>query len=121
MKERMAYQSGFSKSQVFALMQNYTKMRTQITDFVMDIVKSTVEEDNVGKVLTMKLSRYTQSECHQNVINIFNECIPFGSNSYALRYLQVFANLCEILKNETRIIKDLNKKCQHGQLFMGAI
>uniref|UniRef100_A0AC34F159 Legumain n=1 Tax=Panagrolaimus sp. ES5 TaxID=591445 RepID=A0AC34F159_9BILA len=122
MVEKYAYQSGLKKSQVFSLMKNYTKMRTEITEFVMDFVKETVaDEKNVGKVLTMKLSKYTQNNCHKNVLKAFSQCIPFGSNPYALRFSQIFANLCEILKNESAIIKNLNEKCQNGPLFMGVI
>uniref|UniRef100_A0A914YD12 Uncharacterized protein n=1 Tax=Panagrolaimus superbus TaxID=310955 RepID=A0A914YD12_9BILA len=121
MAEKFAYQSGFHKSQVFSLMKNYTNMRIRITEFVMEIVKESLDENDVGKVLTMKLSKYSQSKCHQKVIKSFNQCIPFGSNPYALRFSQIFANLCEILQNESIIIKNLDTKCRNRPLFKGVI
>jgi len=72
-----------------------------------DIVKSAVLEDKV-------LLR-TAHGCYQPIVDAFhNTCFHLGRNSYALRKLQVFVNLCESEIKQKVILDSLAYVCRKG-------
>jgi len=99
------------------------KKREQVTTFVESAIKAVVDDaENVKSILSMKLSHYTElDECHANVIDAFDRCVPLGSNTYALKFSSTFANLCEIYKSDEAIVQYFDKKCINGPLFEDVI
>ncbi|KAI1701628.1 peptidase c13 family domain-containing protein [Ditylenchus destructor] len=90
------------------------KKRRYLESQIVEIVKKLIhDENNQKRALTIypkKLHKHL--ECHNDVVQAFHRsCFNFGTNSYALKYVYVLANLCEVGIETDRIVTTLMDHC----------
>lgn len=90
------------------------KNRAELKKTLKDIVKRTVNDDTtVGAIFNTRLEFHAVSQtCYETVVKHFSKtCFPLSQNTYALRHLPVFANMCEMKISPTKIIVAMNAVC----------
>jgi len=89
------------------------KKRRYLESEMVKIVKKAVHDPNTrNRVLTQYPSSITKQECHHNVVHTFNRiCFNVNLNPYALKYIYVLSNLCELGIDSGRLVTMLMDHC----------
>jgi len=90
------------------------KKRRYLESQIVAIVQKVIhDENNRRRVLTVyphKLHKHL--DCHHDVVHAFNRaCFSFSKNPYAMKYVYVLANMCEMGIESDRLITVLMDHC----------
>ncbi|GFT62299.1 legumain [Nephila pilipes] len=85
---------------------------------VKEIVAKLFPDQKFQNVIMEYRFQLKNFECYDKVQNHFNkECFSLPKNEYALRFMVVLVNICEIGVTSSRIITAMNDVCTHPPIY----
>lgn len=104
------YVKNFLTHQIHVMQKKRHYFESQMVDIVKKILH---DENNRRRVLTYYPNRlHKHLDCHHDVVNAFHRaCFNLSHNPYALKYVYVLANLCEMGIETERLVTLLMDHC----------
>jgi len=114
LKNRLMSENDESKKEALTAELKIILEKRHLVDSIVDrIVSNVAVEANVAhNTLTKSALSLHNLECHDKVAKAFhNICFDLSRNSYAMKYVRYFSNMCELGLQADKIIAQMQSAC----------
>lgn len=99
-------------------LRKFHSNRQFLDNQVKEIIKKSVEDaDKLNIVLNERMD-LKNLKCYESVVKYFSKhCFSLSKNDYALRYMYMFVNMCEMGISPKKIKKAMDVKCTYPPIY----